>query len=146
MDPAVAYRLESFIAKLDGKTNRVRLWDFAHPRQPVHGTPIVSEALNMRIAMTSRGWKPSTLVLRDGDWLQVGVELKRITADVWSDQSGVARISFSPMLRMSHPSGTPLTVDRPMGIFRLDGGGKSRRLSGARRDLGTIKFKESFYP
>lgn len=146
MEPAVARRLEAFIAKLDGKTNRVRLWDFAHPKQPVHGAPIVSEALNMRTAMTSRGWKPSTLVLRDGDWLQVGDELKRVTADVWSDQSGAARIAFSPMLRKSHPSGTPLVVERPMGVFRLDGGGKSRRPSGFRRDLGTLKFKESFYP
>ena len=72
MEPAVARRLEAFIAKLDGKTNRVRLWDFAHHKQPVHGAPIVSEALNMRTEMTSRGWKPSTLVLRDGDWLQGG--------------------------------------------------------------------------
>ncbi len=146
MEPAVARRLESFIAKLDGKTNRVRLWDFAHPKQAVQGAPLVSEALNMRTTLTSRGWKPSTLVLRDGDWVQVGDELKRVTADVWSDQSGTARIAFAPMLRKSHPSGTPLVVERPMGVFRLDGGGKSRRLSGIRRDLGTLKFKESFYP
>ena len=52
----------------------------------------------------------------------------------------------APMLRKSHPSGTPLVVERPMGVFRLDGGGKSRRPSGFRRDLGTLKFKESFYP
>ncbi|WP_429152114.1 hypothetical protein [Aeromonas hydrophila] len=146
MDANLARRMESFIAKLDGKTNRVRLWDFAAPLQQVHGAPVVTEALTMRTGFTSRGWTPSTLVLRDGGWIQIGDELKRVTADVWSDSTGAARIQVAPMLRADYPSGTPLVVERPMGLFRLDGGGKSRRLNGLRRDLGTLKFKECFYP
>lgn len=146
MDADLARRMESFIAKLDGKTNRVRLWDFAAPLQQAHGAPVVTEALTMRTGFTSRGWTPSTLVLRDGGWIQIGDELKRVTADVWSDSTGAARIHVAPMLRADYPSGTPLVVERPMGLFRLDGGGKSRRLNGLRRDLGTLKFKECFYP
>ncbi|WP_045525048.1 hypothetical protein [Aeromonas caviae] len=148
MDAPVARRLEAFIAKLDGPSSRVRLWDFAHPLQPVKGAPVVNEALTMRTSMTSRGWTPSTQVLRNGDWIQIGDELKRVTADVWSDLAGAARINISPMLRADYPSGTPLVVAKPMGVFRLDGAGagKSRRLNGMKRDLGTIKFVESFYP
>lgn len=102
----------------------------------------------MAARFTSRGWTPSTLVLNKGDWIQIGDELKRITADVWSDLAGAARLEIAPLLRASYPSGTPLVVARPMGVFRLDGAaaGKSRRQSAIKRDLGTIKFVESFYP
>lgn len=148
MEPDVGRRLEAFIAKLDGPSNRVRLWDFAHPIQAVKGAPVVNEALPMRTSLTSRGWTPSNLVLRKGDWVQIGDELKRVTADVWSDLAGAARLEIAPMLRADYPSGTPLVVARPMGVFRLDGAGagKSRRSSGLYRDLGTLKFVESFYP
>lgn len=148
MEPDVGRRLEAFIAKLDGPANRVRLWDFAHPLQLVKGAPVVNEARPMRTSFTSRGWTPSTLVLRNGDWIQIGDELKRVTADVWSDLAGAARLEIAPMLRADYPSGTPLVVARPMGVFRLDGAGagKSRRSSGLYRDLGTLKFVESFYP
>lgn len=148
MEGDVARRFEAFIAELDGPSNRVRMWDFAHPLQQVHGAPIVSEALTMRTSFTSRGWTPSTLVLRRGDWIQIGDELKRVTADVQSDLSGAATVRVAPMLRNNYPSGTPLVVDRPMGVFRLEGAaaGKSRRLTAKVRDLGTIKFVESFYP
>ncbi|WP_303845727.1 hypothetical protein [Aeromonas sobria] len=148
MEADIARRFEAFIAQLDGPSSRVRMWDFAHPLQSVHGAPIVSEALTMRTLFTSRGWTPSTLVLRRGDWIQIGDELKRVVADVQSDLSGAATVRVGPMLRNNYPSGSPLVVSRPMGVFRLDGAGagKSRRLNARVRDLGTIKFVESFYP
>lgn len=148
MEADIARRFEAFIAQLDGPSSRVRMWDFSHPLQPVYGSPIVSEALTMRTLFTSRGWTPSTLVLCRGDWIQIGDELKRVVADAHSDLSGAATVRVAPMLRKNHPSGTAIVVARPMGVFRLDGGavGKSRRLNARVRDLGTIKFVESFYP
>ncbi|WP_421350583.1 hypothetical protein [Aeromonas veronii] len=146
-----ARRLEALIFSLDGQRGRVRMWDFAArlvgSPQPVHGAPMVTEALAMRTSLTSRGWTPNTLVLCRGDWVQVGDELKRVIADVTSDLSGAALIRVAPMLRSNHPSGTPLVVDRPCGVFRIkdDKAATFNRVPGVFTDV-SLSFTEAFYP
>ncbi|MGU5723675.1 hypothetical protein [Aeromonas caviae] len=146
-----ARRLEALIFSLDGQAGRVRLWDFGArlvgSPQPVRGAPLVTEALAMRTSFTSRGWTPNTLVLRLGDWVQVGDELKRVIADVTSDLSGAALIRVAPMLRANHPSGTPLVVDRPCGVFRIkdDKAATFNRVPGVFTDV-SLSFTEAFYP
>ncbi len=143
--------LESLIFSLDGSSGRVRLWDFAarlvSSPKPVHGSPIVTEALPMRTSLTSRGWTPNTVVLRRGDWVQVGDELKRVIADVTSDLSGAALIRVAPMLRANHSSGTPLVVDRPCGVFHLkdENAVMFDREPGVFTDV-SFTFREAFYP
>lgn len=101
----------------------------------------------MRTSLTSRGWSPNTLVLRRGDWVQVGDELKRVIADVTSDLSGAALIRVAPMLRANHPSGTPLVVDRPCGVFHLkdESAVMFDREPGVFTDV-SFTFREAFYP
>lgn len=146
-----ARRLEALLFSLDGQAGRVRLWDFAarlvSQPQPVRGAPIVTEALAMRKSLTSRGWTPSTKVLLAGDWVQVGDELKRVLADVTSDLSGGALIRVAPMLRNDYPSGTPLSVSRPCGVFKLrdDKAVTFQRTPGVFTDV-SLSFVESFYP
>ncbi len=146
-----ARRLESFIFSLDGQSGRVRIWDFAAQLvgspQPVFGHPVVTEAISMRKQFTTRGWTPNKLVLRVGDWVQVGGELKRVLEDVRSDGAGGALIRIAPMLRQHYPSGTPLVVDRPCGIFRLQDNkqGVFRRVPGVFTDV-TLSLIEAFYP
>jgi len=146
-----ARRLEALIFSLDGQAGRVRLWDFGArlvgSPQPVQGAPVVTEALAMRKLLTSRGWTPSTKVLKVGDWIQIGDELKRVLADVTSDLSGGALIRVAPMLRGNYPSGTPLSVSRPSGVFMLQGDKavSFQRSPGVFTDV-TLSFVESFYP
>ena len=128
--------LETTVMALNGMAGRVRLWDFGArlvgSPQPVLGAPVVSAAGQTGVFLATRGWSPDSLVLRLGDWVSVNGELKRIRADVVSDGVGQATLPIFPMLRSSHPAGTPLQVDRPCGIFRLSGdnqGKFSRRLS-----------------
>lgn len=146
-----ARRLEALIFSLDGQAGRVRLWDFGArligSPQSVRGAPVVTEALAMRKSLTSRGWTPSTKVLLAGDWVQVGDELKRVLADVTSDLSGGALIRVAPMLRSDYPSGTPLSVSRPSGVFMLrdDKAVTFQRTPGVFTDV-SLSFVESFYP
>lgn len=146
-----ARRLEALIFSLDGQAGRVRLWDFAArlvaSPQPVHGAPVVVEALAMRKSLTSRGWTPATKVLNVGDWIQIGDELKRVLADATADLSGTAMIRVAPMLRGDYPSGTPLSVSRPSGVFMLrdDKAVTFQRTPGVFTDV-SLSFVESFYP
>ncbi|WP_394293012.1 hypothetical protein [Aeromonas rivipollensis] len=146
-----ARRLEALIFSLHGQAGRVRLWDFGarlvSSPQPVHGAPVVTEALAMRKTLTCRGWTPSTKVLQVGDWIQIGDELKRVLADVTSDLSGSALVRVAPMLRNNYPSGTPLLVSRPSGVFMLNGDKAVtfQRSPGVFTDV-SLSFVESFYP
>ncbi|MGN4933577.1 hypothetical protein ACTFBW_06405 [Aeromonas rivipollensis] len=146
-----ARRLEALIFSLHGQAGRVRLWDFGarlvSSPQPVRGAPVVTEALAMRKSLTSRGWTPGTKVLQVGDWIQIGDELKRVLADVTSDLSGSALIRVAPMLRNNYPSGTPLLVSRPSGVFMLNGDKAVtfQRSPGVFTDV-SLSFVESFYP
>lgn len=144
-----ARRLESFIFSLDGQSGRVRIWVAAQligSPQPVLGHPVVTEAISMRKQFTTRGWTPNKLVLRVGDWVQR-----------WRAGDGVGGcalrwrwrrlIRIAPMLRQHYPSGTPLVVDRPCGIFRLQDNkqGVFRRVPGVFTDV-TLSLIEAFYP
>jgi len=146
-----ARRLEALIFSLHGQAGRVRLWDFGarlvSSPQPVRGAPVVTEALAMRKSLTSRGWTPGTKVLQVGDWIQIGDELKRVLADVTSDLSGSALIRVAPMLRNNYPSGTPLLVSRPSGVFMLNGDKAVtfQRSPGVFTDV-SLSFVECFYP
>ena len=146
-----ARRLEALIFSLDGQAGRVRLWDFGarlvSSPQPVRGAPVVTEALAMRKTLTSRGWTRSTKVLLAGDWIQIRDELKRVLADVTSDLSGGALIRVAPMLRGDYPSGTPLPVSRPSGVFMLrdDKAVTFQRSPGVFTDV-SLSFVEAFYP
>lgn len=147
----LATQLETLVWSLNGRAGRIRIWDFAAgylstPRV-VHGTPIVATANQQGRLLTTRGWTPDVIVLKAGDWFEVNGELKRVTADCVSDGVGNATVRFTPMLRRSPPAGTPLAVDRPRGIFRLQDdkqGEFSRERKGGIRSSVTLNFSETW--
>jgi len=61
-------------------------------------------------------------VFRAGDWVEINGELKRVTADVNSDGSGVGFMMFEPPLRVSPPDDSPIIYQAPMGKFLLADG------------------------
>lgn len=116
-------QLETLLFQLDGMANRVRLWDFAArlvgSPQPVYGAPVVSVANQQGSLLITSGWTANTTVLRLGSWISVNGELKRIAADVQSDNAGMATLRIVPMLRSAPPVGTAIDVARPCGVFRM---------------------------
>lgn len=148
---STAPALESLIWSLNGRAGRIKLWDFAagylsNPRI-VQGAPVVAAANQQGRLLTTRGWLPDVVVLRLGDWFEVNGELKRVTADCVSDGVGNATLRFTPMLRRPPPAGTPLTVDRPCGTFRLQDdkqGEFARERKRIIRSAVTLNFTETW--
>lgn len=146
-DLSLASRFSARLESVGGHKHCIRLYDFSRPRRAVLGAPVVQESLAMRRYLTSRGWTPSSKVLEEGDWLQVGTELKRVVSDVWSDASGRATINLEPELRATYASGTPLQIERPMGLFRIDDKQAGKGMITTKgADFGTIRFREALYP
>jgi hypothetical protein len=59
-------------------------------------------------------------LLLPGDQVQVGDELKLVTAPLNSDSGGNGHLRFAPALRESPADNAPVIVHRPMGKFLLE--------------------------
>lgn len=111
--------LEALVSRLDGQSGRVRLWDFGRSGVRNVGTPVISVDGGLGSRLFTSGWVRSRQVLRPGDYLTVGNELKKVLESVVSDARGEATVLISPMLRISPKKGQLIEVSNPYGIFRL---------------------------
>jgi hypothetical protein len=90
------------------------------PRGTPAGTPLVKGASQTGRELLTDGWTPSASgVLKKGDWVQIGTQLLRVSADVSADGSGEATVRFMPRLRSSPADNAPLVTSNPKGRFRL---------------------------
>lgn len=58
-------------------------------------------------------------LLLPGDWVEIGGQLKQVTAALNSDQSGLGYLQFRPGLHRSPADNSPIIVTKPMGRFLL---------------------------
>lgn len=138
-------RIDALVAALDGEFGRVKIRDWGRDGRKPAGAPVVSDASQSGVSLTTKGWTPGTVVLRTGDYFTVNNELKMVTADASSNSSGVAIIQFAPMLRTAPPANIPLEVAAPYGIFKLkdNSQGTGNRVPGVFTSY-TIDFEEAF--
>lgn len=61
----------------------------------------------------------SSGLLLPGDWVDIGQELKRVTAQLDSDAAGRGYLQFSPPIRTSAADNAPVAVNSPFGRFIL---------------------------
>lgn len=144
LDDWQSRKLEVLLAKLDGKAGRVMLGDFGRWGRPPMGSPVVDGANNTGTSMMSRGWAPDRKVLWEGDYITINEELKLVTADVWSDNSGYAQLSIAPMLRVIPPNGARIETQKPQGAFRLAENTNGVKRQPAFNNSFTLKFSEAF--
>lgn len=109
--------LEVMLARLDGMAGRVRLYDFGREPAILRGNPLINGAGQSGDSVNTDGWTPNVQILRAGDYIQVGTELKMVLASVSSNASGQASIEIGPMLRYSPADNSPIVVSNPMGVF-----------------------------
>jgi hypothetical protein len=83
------------------------------------GTPLVNGGSQTGSSLITDGWPNSTLVLKKGDYFTVNGEYKMITADITSDGSGNATLTFAPVLRSSPANNAAITITNPTCIMRL---------------------------
>lgn len=93
------------------------------PRGAGTGTPLVNGAGQSGQSLVTDGWTPSTLVLKAGDYVQLGsgasAYLHAVLADVTSNGSGQATLDIWPRLRTAPADNAPLTLTSPMGRWRM---------------------------
>ena len=132
-------RLEGFLAGLGGMAGRVFLWphtapvadlaaapvdgtmmlDFVAQSYQVNGNVVVNGSLSNFKQLPTKYWPASTLVLKAGEYLEVGGELKMITADVVSDSNGLATIPVAPAFRNAPANLAVVTLNKPKTTMML---------------------------
>lgn len=117
LDDTESRLLEVMLARLDGMAGRVRLFDFGREPATLRGNPLVNGAGQSGDSVNTDGWTPNTLVLRAGDYIQVGTELKMVLSNTSSNASGQAAIEIGPMLRYSPADNSQIIVTNPTGVF-----------------------------
>ena len=144
LESAEARQLEALVARLDGQSGRVRLWDFARRGVQGVGAPVVSADGQLGSRLATSGWAKGRQVLAAGDYLTVGGELKRVLEPVVADGNGAALVLISPMLRAAPTRGEAIEVAHPFGVFRLldNEQGRFERRPADLTDV-TLEFEEA---
>lgn len=121
-DPDAAI-MQAFLVGLLGRANRFTAWNQARPRPrgAGTGTPLVAGAGQSGTSLLTDGWTPNvTGILKAGDFFGVNGEVKMMMADVNSDGTGQATLTFAVPLRASPADNAPITTDKPTATFMLD--------------------------
>jgi hypothetical protein len=114
--------LRAWLVGLRGQSGRFYMHNMSQPspRGAGGGAPVVSGAGQSGVALSTSGWPFSTTVLKVGDFFEVNGELKMVMANVVSNASGAATVTFEPPLRASPANLAPITTVKPKAIFKLD--------------------------
>jgi hypothetical protein len=143
---ANAASLDAFVVSLKGQQNRVTMHNLARPNVlgSGSGTPIVNGANQTGASVITSGWSANQVVLKAGDMIGVGGELKMVTSDVTSSGAGAATIFFQPEIRNSPTNSSPIILDKPTALFMLtENEIRSRRTQAIFEPL-TIEMVEVF--
>lgn len=113
--------LRAFITALRGEAGRFYLSPPGYVRAGTGtGTPLVKGADQAGLTIITDGWTINqTGVVCAGDYIQIGTELKMVTADANSDGTGQATISFTPPIRTIPADNSAIVVDSPKAIMKL---------------------------
>lgn len=114
--------VQAFLIQLRGGANTFYGYDPAAttPRGTATGTPLVNGGSQTGTSLTTDGWTNGvTGIMKAGDYFTVNGELKMMTADVNSNGSGQATLTFEPALRSSPADNAPLTVSTATCVMRL---------------------------
>ncbi|WP_423192982.1 hypothetical protein [Cupriavidus sp. H18C2] len=110
--------LEAFLASLGGMAGRFTVWPHQRPGNSLY-SPMVNGNLTDFRMLPSFNWAPNAVVLRAGDYIAAGGELKIVTADVATNAIGLATIPVSPPFRKQPGNLAPITTDRPRATMML---------------------------
>jgi hypothetical protein len=115
--------LQTFLNSLSGRAEAVKIYDHSRDGRPAMGAPSVSGDGQTGKRLLTIGWIANQKVLEMGDLFTVNNELKEVMEDVWTDDQGIATITFNPPLRKQPPNGALLETERPYMIATMDADG-----------------------
>lgn len=112
----------AFLVSLEGQKNTFRL--------PVPGSskPLAGHAVNVslngsvaaRAKSCSVVGPASTVILRKGDYFNIGDELKMSDSNITTNGSGIATVSFQPAMRKAYAGGTLVQLQNPFIYLAAD--------------------------
>lgn len=127
IDPAKARTLRAFLAKLRFGG---MFWYSPHDYRragAVGGVPLVNGANQTGSTLTIDGCTANvTGWLMEGDYFQVGNELKMITADANTSATGTVTLQFAPPLRTSPADNSAIITTKPSCVMQLADGNQAR--------------------
>ena len=121
-DGVEAKKLQAFLTALRGRAGRFYLSPHdSTPNGTATGSGLVNGASQTGGSLITDGWGISqALLFAAGDYIEVNGELKQVSADVASDVSGNATITFSPDLNQSPPDNAQIISTSPRAVMRLE--------------------------
>jgi hypothetical protein len=126
MARATAVNWIAFLAALQGMQNVFQIGDpmGRRPSGAALGAPVIAGTVGLNaigaVSLATRGWTPNKYgQLMAGDYLQIGLRLHQVTAQVNSDALGNATIPIWPSLRETPADGLAIGLINPVGVFRL---------------------------
>ena len=111
----------AFLASLMGSYGTFLMGDplGKTPRGTATGTPLCQASGQTGNTLATKGWTPSTAVLKAGDYIQIGSRLYKVLVDANSDGLGNTLVEIWPRLREASVINTAITVSNCVGLFRL---------------------------
>lgn len=114
-------RLDALLAKVKGRQNRLRLWDFRRPR--MSGEDWSAAASNLAAAagatsMVITGLSPYARAALAGDYVGGDARPHIVLEDAVADASGNATVTFEPPLAAAIAAGAAV-FGKATGLFRL---------------------------
>lgn len=109
----------SFVVQARGQVN-----DFQVPVDPtaqsaVVATPLINGAGQTGRSLASDGWPVSSTVLQAGQFITINNQLLQLTANVVSNASGQATLSFEPPIRVSPADNAAIEFRNPYCLMYM---------------------------
>jgi hypothetical protein len=114
--------ISAFLTSLRGRAISFNLFDHSHPepRGVATGTPIVYGAGQVGSQLITGGWTADTTgILKAGDYIQVGLKLKMVVIDAYSDSLGRSTLTIEPPWADSPADGATVVTSYPKAVMRL---------------------------
>lgn len=109
----------SFVAQARGSANDFQV--LAHPRaqSTSANTVLVRGAGQGGRSIVTDGWPVSATMLSAGDYVTIGDQLLQLTADVVSNASGIATLTFEPPIRRVPADNATVEYKNPYALMYL---------------------------
>lgn len=107
----------SFMALARGAANDFRVPVNEIAQSASTATPLVNGAGQTGRSLNTDGWPVSTTVLYAGQFVTIGNQLLQLTANVVSNGSGQATISFEPAIRVSPSDNAAIEFKNPYALM-----------------------------
>lgn len=111
-------QLEAFLASLGGMAGRFTVWPHQRPGSALYIAQVNGNLTNFK-QLPTKNWPANTKVLRAGDFLAVGGELKMVTADVFTDGVGHAVVNVAPAFRKAPGIDDIIALNKPRTTMLL---------------------------